>query len=98
MEARINRLANAAEVFAFIFGPPTEPGNEESKALVAQLRRLGILFSCFDFSAANEVREALPSHFGLETPSVDALLCIRSKVRKQTNKKSFFFFFLSFMF
>jgi hypothetical protein len=97
MEERLNRLSNAAAVFAFVMGPPTEPVNDESKALISQLRRLGVLFSCFDMSNAPEVAAALPDHFGGDSSVSAAMLCINGKVSGVCFRFFFFFSFLCFL-
>jgi glutaredoxin-related protein len=79
MEDRLNRLATAAPVFAFIVGNPLIPANEESQALVARLRKLGVLFSCFDMENTADVAKALPEKFGGGEKSSRALLCIEGK-------------------
>ncbi len=80
MEERLQRLIGAAPVFAFVQGNPMSPTSEESKALVAQLRATGILFSAFDMEKAPEVVAAVQERWGAQVEEASrALLFVEGK-------------------
>jgi hypothetical protein len=81
MQERLDRLVSAAPVFAFVQGNPTAPSSEESRALVAQLRALGILFSAFDMEPAADVAAAVQERWGGQVPEASrALLFVERQV------------------
>ncbi len=81
MQERLDRLVAAAPVFAFVQGNPMNPSSEESKALVAQLRTLGVLFSAFDMEPAADMAAAVQARWGgLVSEASRALLFVERQV------------------
>jgi monothiol glutaredoxin len=81
MQERLDRLVAAAPVFAFVVGSPLEPTSDESKALVAQLRALGVLFSAFDMAPAPELAAAVQARWGAQVGEASrALLFVERQV------------------
>ena len=70
MEERLDGLVNAAPVFLFLHGEPTEPREADARDLIQLFREAGVGFSCFDLLGSPEVEPAIRARSGVIEGSI----------------------------